>query len=276
MASMLRQMFVATLVCECLLLGTQSSQAQSASVSVATTVSLEKSSVTQHEPVLLELTFENPSEQEVVISLGDDDEKIELKVTDPEGRVFRRPRPVVRQGFGPSDAFYVAAGKSSVGYVALTEWFDFGELGIYQIEANLSSSPSSKEGFSYSIQGNYGTLRLRVLPRDETSLEAACADLLNRTQDLHSSSGALTAAKGLSRVNDPIAVPFLVAAMKATEFKGLMIDALARLKTRGAVDALLVASRSGDAETRDLARSALVRIGVAPGGADEGAGPPLH
>ena len=252
---------VPVLVCQCLLLAARSVHAQGTPAPVVAAISLEKSLITQHEPAMLELTFENQSEQEIVISLGYEDEKMEIMVTDPEGHIFRKPQPIMRQGFRSLDAFYVGGGKTSVGYVALSEWFNFEKVGTYQIEANLSSRSSPKERFSYNIRSNPSSLSLTVLPRDEKSLEAACADLLVRAQDLHSFTGALTAAKALSKVNDPVAVPFLAKAMGRKGFEGLMIDALARLNTKEAVDALSAASRSNDPETKSLAHAALASLG---------------
>jgi hypothetical protein len=263
MRSIMKYSVAPIFACLYLLLATQAARGQGASIPVMASVSLEKNPITQREPAILELTFENQSDQEVVISLGYEDEKMEIMVVDPEGRTFRKPRPALREGFRSTDAFYVAGGKTAAGHVALNDWFVFEKIGTYQIEVNLSSRSSPKERFSYEIRGKPSSLALIVLPRDEHSLKSACADLLARAQDLHSSSEALTAAKALSKVDDPIAVPFLVEAMKGDEFKGLMIDALARLKTDQAIQALLSASRSSDPETRNLAHSALVSLGVA-------------
>src|SRR5580704_5804424 len=247
------------LVCQSMVSTSQLSHAGPPAIVMAA-ISLETSFVTQHEPVLLELALNNQSEQEIVVSLGDNDEKINIKVIDPDGRIFLKPRSI-RQGFAASDAVYVAAGRTAVRSVALTDWFNFDEIGTYQIEVNLSSSSSAKERFSYTIQGNRTLLSLRILPYDEGSLVAACADLLNRIQDLHSHRGSAAAAKALSKINDAAAVPFLAAAMKENEFKSLMIDALARLKTQDAVEALVAATRSDDPETRNLAHAALAGIG---------------
>jgi hypothetical protein len=249
--------------CQCLLFAAGFSEAQTTPTPVVAAISLEKSLITQHEPALLELRFENLSERGTVVSLGENDEKLELRVVDPEGHAFRKSRPEVRHGFASPDAFSVAGGKMSVGYVPLTDWFDFEKIGTYQIEVSLSPSSLEKERFSYDIRSSPTSLSLTVLPRDERALESICADLLGRTQALHSAGAALSAARALSKVNDPVAVPFLASAMKGNEFKGLMIDALARLKTKEALDALIAASRLDDPETKTLARGALASLGEA-------------
>lgn len=76
------------------------------------------------------------------------------------------------------------------------------------------------------------------------------------------SSTALTAAKALSKVDDPVAVPYLADVLNRKVFAELMIPALARLKTDKAIDALTAASPSGDRELlRSLVQAAPVRIG---------------
>jgi hypothetical protein len=246
----------------CLLLTLSPAQAQDASVPLTATISLEKRVVTQHEPVVIDISFNNPSKQGTVVNLGSEDEKLEVKVSDPQGDVVRRPRAVLKGGWASPDVFDVPSGAASVGSVDLNRWFRFDKTGTYRIDITVSPISSPKEPFSYTILNNSVSLDLTVLPRDEQSLELACSDLLARTEDLRTPSGAATAARALSNVNDPVAVPFLVSAMKGNEFKGLMIDALARLKTDQAIQALLSASRSNDPETRSLAHSALISLGV--------------
>jgi len=235
--------------------------AQDALVRIATHMSLERNVITQHEPVILKITFDNPSERGVVVNFGYEDEKIDAKIFDPEGAEFSKPRPV-KSGWNSPDIFSVSPSATSSGLVALNRWFDFEKTGSYRIKVTLSPASSAKEPFPYAISNNSATLDLTVLPRDERSLESTCADLLARTEDLQSSAQAMTAARALSRVNDPIAVPYLAAALKSNEFKGLMIDALSHLRTEKAIEALISASRSSDPETKALARSALVGLGV--------------
>ena len=237
---------------------------QDAPVRLTATMLLEKRVVTLHEPVLIDLAFENPSDRGVVVNLGDQDEKLDVKILEPDGKMIEKPKSALRNGWASPDVFDIPQGVESVASIALGEWFTFGKVGSYRIDVTVSPVSSLREPFSYTILNNSAVLDLTVLPRDEQSLERACAGLLARAQHLQSPSKAVAAAKALSRVNDPVAVPFLVEAMKEREFKGLMIDALARLRTNSAIDALISASQSSDQETKGLARSALAGIGVVP------------
>jgi hypothetical protein len=229
-------------------------------VAVTAKFSMEKTPVTQGEPAILQITFDNRSGHGVVINLGYEDEKLDITVVDPDGQVSHKPTPTLREGWGPVDAFVAAAGETSPGSVSLSDWFVFKKVGTYRIDVSLSPISSPKEPFTYRISGNHAALTLTVLPRDEGSLDSACADLLSRVEDLHSSASALTAAKALSSIKDPVAVPYIATAIKRREFASMMITALSRLKTDQAVAALVEASKSEDPETKMLARSALAGI----------------
>jgi hypothetical protein len=260
-----RRVAITISLSNCLLLAMGIAHAQDAVVRITAHISLEKNVITQHEPVMLKIAFEDPSERGVVVNFGYDDEKIDIILLDPQGTEFRKPR-AAKSGWDSPNIVSVVPRVTSSGLVSLNSWFDFGKTGSYRIEVTLSPNSSAKEPFLYSIANNAASLDLTVLPRDERSLESACADLLARIQDLRSAAASITAAKALSKVNDAAAVPFLVAALQGREFKGLMIDALARLRTKEAVDALVTASESKDPETRSLAHSALVSIGMAQSG----------
>ena len=244
----------------CLLLILATAKAQDGPVHLTAAISLAKKVVTLHEPAILDITFENASQQGIVVNLGYDDEKLGIVVTDPEGKVVKKPRPV-KSGWATPGVFNVPRGESSVGLVALNTWFPFDKTGVYRIDVTLSPDSSPKEPFSYSILNNSATLDLTVLPRDGHSLESACADLVNIFEGSLSASRAIAAADALSSIDDPAVVPFLAQAMKRREFTGMMIEALSRLKTDEAVNALILASKSNDQETRTLAHSALVGLG---------------
>jgi hypothetical protein len=251
-------------IAKCLLLIAGIAQAQDTPVRLSAAISLEKKVVTQHEPVVLDLAINNPSQHGLVVSLGYQDEKLEVKVSDPQGQVVERPRPV-RSGWAAADAFDVPRGESAVGSVALSPWFSFDRAGVYRIEVTLSPDSSIREPFSYTVLNNSALLDLTVLPRDEPTLRSACADLVRIIENSRSASATIVAANALSTVDDPVAVPFLAQAMNRKEFAALMIGALCRLKTDEAVSALVLASRSSDRETSTLAHSALVALGKAGG-----------
>src|SRR5271166_6732629 len=107
------------------------SHAQDAPVRLPAAMSLEKKVVTQHEPVVLDITIDNPSQHGLVVNLGYQDEKLNVRVSDPQGEVVERSRPV-RSGWAAPDAFDVPRGESVAGSVALSSWFAFDTAGVYK------------------------------------------------------------------------------------------------------------------------------------------------
>ena len=222
-------------------------------------VALEKAVITQHEPVIVDFTACGSSSEGADVELGYDYEKVEVKVTDPDGRVWPKPRPTVPQeGLKFREVVRAAPGAAGVGSIVLNEWFNFDRVGTYQI--NLSVSPSG-DSPPAEMQVPETSLTLTVLPRDEASLASACADLVITLRDSKSFVARRTAATALARVDDPAAVPFLAEALKQRDFRPLLIEALVHLNTPDAVKALVSASRSSDEETSRLARAALLGLG---------------
>jgi hypothetical protein len=220
-------------------------------------VALEKSVITQHEPTVLRITIVNSSSSEVEFDPGYDKERIELSVTSPAGTRWRRRRAASTEGMKFSNSLRIPPGTTGSMALLLNEWFSFDMLGSYQVDVALSPRAGS-----YLGKTEHTNLVLTVLPRDEVQLESACATLVKEIRDLQSASTAMIAAEALSKVDDPVAVPYLAQAMDRREFVGLMIEALARLKTDKALEVLTAASRSNDPETSTLARSALAGMGV--------------
>lgn len=150
-----------------------------------------------------------------------------------------------------SKAVHVDAGARETISLVASDWFNFEEDGIYQLEVALRGSLAA---------GVTANLALQVEPRNEEALKATCSSLLSRVNDSQSLSASLVAVKALSGINDPLAVAYLAEAMKRREFVALVIGALARLNTQEAVNALIAASRSPDPETSSQARSALASL----------------
>jgi hypothetical protein len=210
-------------------------------------IALEKSSITEHEPVILNIKIQNPSSTRLTFDPGYDWENIEIKVVDPDGHLWTRPPQGMQEGMRFSNAVHVDPGSTTVLSVVVSDWFAFDKAGLYEIEAGMRSPASSVNP----------ELSLVVEPRNEDVLKTTCSELLERANNSPTFSASLVAAKALSDVNDSAAVPYLLASMKKREFVSLMINALARLNSQDAVNALTEASRSNDPETRNRARAAL-------------------
>jgi hypothetical protein len=260
MSRKFEQSMIVALIGGCVLLISRSAHAQGTQAPTVA-VSLEKEVITQHEPVIVSFTISNSSSEEVDFELGYGYERVDVKVTDPEGRVWPKPRPTTPQeGVIPREAVQAAPGTTGVSSIVLNDCFNFAKVGTYHISVALPSSSDSPPG---NVQTTETPLTLTVLPRDEASLVSACAGLVTRVENLKSAADAITAADALSKVDDPAAVPFLAQAMKRKDVTRMMIAALSRLNTPDAVNALISASRSSDPETSALARATLESLGEA-------------
>lgn len=271
MTKKLHHAIVAVLIGGCVLLISRSAQAQDTSVPTLV-VALEKKVITQHEPAIMGFTIRNSSLQDIAFDLGDDFEKVDVKVTDTDGRVWRRPRltaqevrervsqglPVPASIVTFREVVYAAPGATGVSSIVLNDGVKFDKVGTYHINVALPSPSNSPSG---NMRTTETSLILTVLSRDEASLASACAALVTRVVNSKSAADAITAADALSKVDDPAAVPFLAQAMERNWFTSMMIAALARLNTPDAVNALISASRSSDPEESALARAALVALG---------------
>jgi len=236
--------------------------AQPATIPIQFNITLQKMIVTQHEPVILVLEFGSPSPQSVVVDLGYNSEKLHITVVDPDGVVVNKTNSV--EGPGATYSFHIDGESKSSGAVPLTDWFTFDKVGNYEIDVDLGAHSASYERFSYTMVGNRAKLNITVRPRDEAALRQVCDQLLSHAEDLpYDSQEKWVAARALAKVNDPVAVPFMVRALNQRNFARLMIPALARIKTADAIAALESATGSPDKETQSLAHSALASLGRA-------------
>ncbi|MGD0222844.1 MAG: hypothetical protein ABSF71_10945 [Terriglobia bacterium] len=259
MTRILQQTMIVVFIGGCVLMASRNAGAQlipAATVAVA----LEKTVVTQHEPVLLRFTLSNSSSKQADFELGYGEEKANIKVnvTDPDGRVWPKPRPAPRFGAQFREAILAEPYTTSVGSVVLDDWFTFNKLGKYRIDVAV---PPSKDSSPADLQVPETPLTLSVVPRDQDALASACAGLVTRVENWKSASDADVAADALSKIDDPVAVPFLAQAMKQKFFSSMMIDSLARLNTPDAVNAFVAASQSSDPEISAAAYAALVALG---------------
>lgn len=267
----LRYAIVAALMGMPLLAASQVTRGQNTPTPVVA-VKLEKSVITQHEPVILDFIIKNSSPDKIAFDLGYDFDKIDVQVADSDGGVSYRPRFTpnesrerARRGVAapPSvvtfrEAIVVAPDVTDSIPMVLSDRNSFSKVGRYQI--TVQPSPLANHSPA-SARIRETSLVLTVTPRDEASLESACRDLLAQVENPKSAAGRIAAAVGLSEVSDPVAIPFLAQALKQRAFSAMMIQALARLRTPEAIQTLVSASQSDDAETRSLARAALAALG---------------
>src|SRR5262249_30017946 len=83
------------------------------------------------------------------------------------------------------------------------------------------------------------SVRINVLPRDPETLRRTCETLLRQVLVGSQNYGiSIPAVQELSVIRDPLAVPFLLEAVRAKEVFGYAIDGLGRISGPEATDAL--------------------------------------
>jgi len=256
-----RQFEIAAVLAGYLLVGVPAARGQAMLTADMVKISLEKGTITQHEPAIADITVNNRSSLGVGFDPGFDMQRLAISVTAPDGQHLEKKQATPQEGMKFSNAVRIESGMIYVMPVLLSTWFAVDRPGDYSIDVAVRLGKGSRDG----TEEAKANLTLTVLPRDEDKLKSACASLLARIKDGRSAYAAIVAANALSIVDDPVAVPFLAEAMKRREFTGMMIGALSRLKTDEAVSALISASQSRDHETSALAHSALVALGKAEG-----------
>lgn len=193
--------------------------------------SLDKETLTLHEPVLVRLRVENRSDHPARVNLGFDRVgNLRFTIAGPGERpVVAEPR--IHEGIARTGMVEVAPGETYTQEVLLSALFKFSGVGLYNIQAKITphfAGPQGGQPFVYESQKMY----LRVLPRDPPQLKRVCAKLVEGIM----SSGAETSmesAKELSYVNDLVAVPYLEQAATRGPFNSVVrpvaIEGLARI-----------------------------------------------
>lgn len=222
-------------------------------------ISVQPSHLTLHEPVLLILTIENSNSDPVHVDLGRDrKEGLLVNIKPSSGRKVALTW-LRRSGFHRGGTFDVGPGeKYSQSYV-LNEGYDFNAVGSYEIEVRLAK-PLSVNG--QDIQS--GEVFRRVIEigeRNESALQKRCEEIFSKADDPSSYERAAGAARALSYVEDPVAVPYLQRLLSPNRLVApIAISGLERIGTPEAVRALASALHVTENNTSVLAKAALLHI----------------
>lgn len=252
----------------CSALGAEKLSAQNSGVTVA--YSVEPSVITMHEPVIVRFDVFNGSTQPVTLRLGTDrKENFSLVIRGPDGSEHKRPPLPRREGaFRPGNV-NLDPGERLRHQLLLDEWASFTTLGEYELDVRLLTPIEMKSGVKI-IAEPYHT-RLKVVPRDESHLKAACERLVQQIESTNDVGKMQDAASALAHVDDPIVVPYLERALRSGKFvEDRAIEGLARVGNEDAAQILIAVVRESPAwppsvqtavGTRaNLARQALQKI----------------
>jgi hypothetical protein len=226
---------------------------------VAIDMSVERSVLSLHEPVVLTLTITNGRRDPIQIDLGKDrKENFKIAITPPKGEKVYLPQ-LRKSGFGRTGNVTVSGGQSYLQKVVLNEWYSFAETGVYGIDVELGK-PAIAAG---NIVGGQQSFRatLEIGPRDQEALARGCEALASGVEASGSYERSAENALALSYVNDPVAVPYLARSLMANKLvEPIAIEGLERIGTPEAVRALGPALNMSTNHSSILAKSALARI----------------
>ncbi len=231
---------------------------QSAQAQVQIEIEPDQKTISLGEPVNVHLTAKNNTGAPVVIDLGLNRQgALSFDISPPDGIVAHVAAPGLVGGteilVRLSDVS-LPPGETYRQLVRLGQWYSFTRPGTYFVTGHLGPQ---RPDMSISIDSAFS---LEIIPADANRLRARCEQLLTKASE--STVGSLDAAIDLSRIRDPIAVPYLgrmLAADPSERFAA--IDGLEGIGTLEAADIVLSFLARAQGEDHRRAVAALVRIG---------------
>lgn len=219
--------------------------AQSEGVSVS--YSVEPAVITMHEPVIVRLDVSNESAEPITVRLGRDrKENFSLALQWPDGSEHKRPPLSRREGLFAIGTIKLGPGERLRHQLLLNEWADFPGPGEYEIDVRLLTPIKMTSGAKF-VSEPYHT-GFKVLPRDESKLQAACERLVQQIESTDDVREGNDAASALAYVDDPIVVPYLERALRSGKYvEHPVIDGLARVGSEEAAQILIAVVKESPA-----------------------------
>jgi hypothetical protein len=222
-------------------------------------VSAEPLRLTLHEPVLLILEIRNDSRESMHIDLGKDrKENFLFAITPPGGGRIQLPQ-LRRSGFGRGGNVEIAGGDEYSQSIVLNEWYDFNEIGSYDIEMRFAKLVFT--GDEVVGAREHFELRFDIGVRSEEVLMKRCEALVAGIESSNSYERWSEGALALSYIKDPIAIPYLKKILGANKLvEPTAILGLERIGTPEAARALSSGLEITTNHASTLAKAALLRM----------------
>lgn len=235
----------ALLLVACCGLWAEESPAQSEGVRVS--YSVEPAVVTMHEPVIVRFDVFNDSMQSITLRLGvDRKENFSLAIQWPDGSEHKRPPLPRREGAFRLGNVDLGPGERLRHQLLLNEWADFPGAGEYQLDVRLLTPIEMSSGAKVLAEPYHTSLK--VLPRDESQLQAACERLVRQIESTYNVGGLHDAASALAHVDDPIVVPYLERALRSGKYvEEQIIGGLTRVGNEAAAQILIAVVKESPA-----------------------------
>jgi hypothetical protein len=228
---------------------------------ITVSYSLADTRLTLHEPVILNFTVKNTSQQTVTLELGQDRKEAFLfTVTTPDGRRVQLP-PFRKEGISRIGTIKLAAQQTHTQHLLLDEWYNFDAPGAYDVAVRLVNPFRTEIGTTLPEPAEF-RVKLEIGATDIDRLRQLAEKLAARASDKSSYEKAADAALTLGYITDTVAVPYLEQVLAAnTMVRPIIIHGLELNASREAVTVLASLLDDPDPEVGQLSRSALAGIG---------------
>jgi hypothetical protein len=171
----------------------------------------EESRYTLHAPVYAVVSVQNGLSEAIEFSFGRNSKSsLEFLLTPPDGLValdVRYPRDP-DGGLALVGTESLAPGETYKQRVLLNEWYDFSTPGAYTVQLKTDASFGTANG-GIAQPLPIEKIVVRIGPRDDGQLGRVCRDLLALALADRPVQERVDAADALSRVQDPVAIPYL-------------------------------------------------------------------
>lgn len=231
-------------------------------------IALEKQIISSGEPVLIQVLVKNTASVPLELDLGlNGKDNISIVVTRPDGKRMEKPQPAPRNGVAFFGWQHLERGQDYSEALVLNEWFEFRQIGRYQIQIQLREPATV--GTEKIPLGPFA-LTLDVTPANVEELLGACKNLIARVRRRESAQDNIAAESALRYVDDPAMLPLWEerATDKSLAVREIAFSNLANIGSMDVVEILSRAIHSQDKDTKSLAHSALEQVVRATSDAD--------
>ena len=210
---------------------------------------------TQGQPIVVRFTLGNDSTEPEIVDLGYDREgALELKLKRDEGEWIALPQKKVREGISRVGKVTIPPQESYSQQLILDDWYKFSEPGWYVVSLAIGKSRRCL-GLNFEF---------KVIPMDAEWLRDVSSKLLETIKENKNDyAKAADAANVLARIDNRLAVPFLIKALEANPMiDSIVIPAIERIGDKEAVRFLISLLEKNDSSSSryELVRPALVRL----------------
>jgi len=219
---------------------------------------LQKPTVTLHEPVFVVVRIENSLAEQVTFELGFQEKAhFHFILTEPSGSTVSPP-DISEGGLGATGHMTLNAASTFERKVLVNEWYQFSKAGSYGIQVKLSAlALKTASGALLANEVSSPRMLLQVDPADPSKLSELCQALLDAARTSRGYAKQAEAGLALSYILDPVAVPYLAKLAKMRGLDGMSVAGLARIANVEGVEEVISNLGTEDPELERAIRNAL-------------------